>query len=474
MDCILQSFYKELEVLSKEGIDFNIHGEIVNFKLSLALIAADTLAANQISGFKEGIGFSYRKCRNCMAIFDSMNEDFMEENFTLRNKDSHLDFFKTKNNTVLSGVNRLSALFSLDNFDVFNCIPYDPMHILLEGCIPYTVKQFLVYFIKVKKVITISKLNKIVSEFPYNSHDKSNKPSIILNQHILDTGNLRQSASQTWTLARLLPLMLFHYCDTSDPVWECLLLLLEITSIILSYEVNCSKLNVLKILIKKYLLSFKQCFPHKNIIPKQHFLVHIPTNLRNLGPSRTYWCMRFEAKHSYFKSLVSIANFKNIVQYMVKRHQQKFCLSILSSNVFQNYEINYKEKYTVSLAHKLNIGELYELNVCENDQVLKWLKFNNTTFKNKCCLFIGSFDDAGLPVFGLICLIVKHYDQFSLIIEPLKTKLKDKKKNCYVCEKNNEKWYCFKDVVDLKYLDVMSLYEINNVLFIPLKYEVNV
>ena len=41
---------------------------------SLLLFLADTLAAHQLGGFKVGVGFSHRKCRNCLATSDELNE----------------------------------------------------------------------------------------------------------------------------------------------------------------------------------------------------------------------------------------------------------------------------------------------------------------------------------------------------------------------------------------------------------------
>ena len=35
-------------------------------------VLADTLAAHQLGGFKVGVGFSLRKCRQCMVTADEM------------------------------------------------------------------------------------------------------------------------------------------------------------------------------------------------------------------------------------------------------------------------------------------------------------------------------------------------------------------------------------------------------------------
>ena len=38
----------------------------------LLLFLADTLAANEIGGFKVGVGFALRKCRVCLATQDTI------------------------------------------------------------------------------------------------------------------------------------------------------------------------------------------------------------------------------------------------------------------------------------------------------------------------------------------------------------------------------------------------------------------
>ena len=46
--------------------------------------------------------------------------------------------------------------------------------------------------------------------------------------------------------------------------------------------------------------------------PKNHFAQHIPADIKKFGPSRTYWCMRFEAKNQDHKGAAAASNFKNV------------------------------------------------------------------------------------------------------------------------------------------------------------------
>ena len=44
------------------------------------------------------------------------------------------------------------------------------------------------------------------------------------------------------------------------------------------------------------------------------------------GPLRHLWCLRFEAKHQFFKRLACIVyNFKNISKTLAHRHQMQQC-----------------------------------------------------------------------------------------------------------------------------------------------------
>ena len=44
-----------------------LNGKRVIVKGSVLAMLADTLAAHSIGGFKVGVGFALRQCRNCLA-----------------------------------------------------------------------------------------------------------------------------------------------------------------------------------------------------------------------------------------------------------------------------------------------------------------------------------------------------------------------------------------------------------------------
>lgn len=46
------------------------------------------------------------------------------------------------------------------------------------------------------------------------------------------------------------------------------------------------------------------------------------------GPLVTTWCMRMEAKHSYFKSVAHLGNYRNVPYSVARRHQRLMCANL--------------------------------------------------------------------------------------------------------------------------------------------------
>ena len=61
-------------------------------------------------------------------------------------------------------------------------------------------------------------------------------------------------------------------------------------------------------------------------------------SIYRIGPLGRHWCMRFEAKHSYFKRLAKNAyNFRNVAKTLAKRHQQLMCYFFNSPGEGQSF-----------------------------------------------------------------------------------------------------------------------------------------
>ena len=79
--------------------------------------------------------------------------------------------------------------------------------------------------------------------------------------------------------------------------------MLEITGICLNRKISVNIIGYLKGLIKENLQLFKDVFG-ENVTPKQHYLIHVPSQILKFGPLTRAWAMRFEAKHQQFKKFL--------------------------------------------------------------------------------------------------------------------------------------------------------------------------
>ena len=80
-----------------------------------------------------------------------------------------------------------------------------------------------------------------------------------------------------WCLATHLPLLIGDLIPLEDARWILFLKLLEITSLCFAPALSKDQVAYLQILIDDHHHEFKQLYPDCNIIPKMHFMVHMPT-----------------------------------------------------------------------------------------------------------------------------------------------------------------------------------------------------
>ena len=65
-----------------------------------------------------------------------------------------------------------------------------------------------------------------------------------------------------------------------------------------------------------------------------------------------YWCMRYEAKHSYFKDVAQKTKcFKNIPKSLAERHQSLLCYKFFTSNVLlKEMKVSKSKLYVINTA----------------------------------------------------------------------------------------------------------------------------
>lgn len=121
----------------------------------------------------------------------------------------------------------------------------------------------------------------------------------------------------------MLPAAIGSFVPEDHQAWSAFLDLLEIMDILLAPIITQDELAYAQVLIEHHLQDIKEVYPGISIIPKMHYLVHMPRIALKFGPLARLWTMRYEAKHKYFKSLVSsVKNFVNLPYTLACRHQQ--------------------------------------------------------------------------------------------------------------------------------------------------------
>lgn len=293
MEKIFEPLVADMKLLGgDDGYTFSIRnvGQVALRGAVLAFLA-DTPASHAAGGFKEGVGGgAKRKCRHCMSTFETMQKYFEEDLFQLRDQDDHEEQLHDIENAPSQylkdyfckeyGINQRSILSNLPYFNVTHQLPQDIMHIFLEGILQYEIKLLLNYLMKTQGVITLDELNHAIKHFPLGYTDVKRRPIVMKHGDLemKSSTNLGQTASTMWLLSQILPFILQNWVDHTSPQWNSFIMLLEIMGIAFCSEITQASVLSLRSTVKEYLTNFKSTY-NVNIIPKQHYLVHLPSQM---------------------------------------------------------------------------------------------------------------------------------------------------------------------------------------------------
>jgi hypothetical protein len=178
-----------------------------------------------------------------------------------------------------------------------------------------------------KKVITVSKFNKNLSTFEFKGEDKINKPEPLK----ADCG-IVGSATQKMCLFLFLPFLVeLNQCAN---VMKLYILAREVIMYAFARHISMKDLDYFGQKIQGLLTTLQKNFPSFHFTPKVHYLIHYPGLMAKYGPLRNLWCMRFEAKHQYFKQVAStLGNFINIAFSLAMRHQMLQCYQFSGKDI---------------------------------------------------------------------------------------------------------------------------------------------
>lgn len=218
---------------------------------------------------------------------------------------------------------------------------------------------------------------------------------------VANDSKLKQSCGQMLILLKILPFLLN---DMDNEYVKFIIKLIEIVQIILAPIISLQIVLQLRTMIEHHLCQFKQLFPETNVIPKQHYMLHPPSQIRALGPLIRSMCMQFEAKHSYFKQWASKLIFKNVCETLANHNLLLECCQNegMQHPIFANErELGpFLEVSNIDYV-KAKLRDFLCIDVIKSAVSVKWIILDGNKYTSGKSMIIVDVDDTS-PVFGLI------------------------------------------------------------------------
>ena len=418
---LLAPLIAELKELASDGMEVTIDGTVRKFYAALATFSADNLTAHNLAGFQRHFS-NGRICRYCMANYDEISLSYLEDKFCIRSKavhEYHLQALEANaaNGPVYGVLNRC-PLLDLPYVDITQVFVPDIMHDLMEGVIPSLVQK-VVHRSVHNNLVSLDLLNRNLERACKNLSDK---PNAITQKNVSSSGTIVGSAAQKWQLFLSLPQVVGKYFSADDPVWQVYVKLRAVTDLVFAPVVKKSSLSYLTGLVAEFLAKYAEVFGGHQLAPKHHYMIHYARLMNMFGPLRPLWCMRFESKHQYFKSVInSLGNYINVTSSMARRHQMRQCCE------FMNEDILHSEPQSLSgtsvwqitrlptdlretLMEKLQI----DIDGTECVTVTKRLLFSHTLYEVESCFVLNVVEAEEIPIFLKVKYIVSFRDTWLL------------------------------------------------------------
>ena len=244
----------------------------------------------------------------------------------------------------------------------------DIMHDVLEGALEHEVKIMLNVFINNESYFSLMQFNSRLLNVDLGHMESKDRPTVIADttlsssshklkqegefMHIIMYNTIIPSyhtAAQMWLLGRILPILIGDLVPEDDEYWHLFLNLMDIVDILFAPKITQDNCAYIATLIQDHHDEFRRLYPSESVIPKMHFMIHMPrttimlysySHYHRYGPLVCHWTMRYEAKHSYFKKLAqSMGNYINLPYSLAMRHQLLECYNNLDSQTISGEDL---------------------------------------------------------------------------------------------------------------------------------------
>lgn len=196
-------------------------------------------------------------------------------------------------------------------------LPSDIAHDIFGGVVKGVLENVISELVS-QGLITYEAVCEKLQKFLYCDVDKPNKPTTP------SSGNfqLKQTESQMWCLVRLLPLVIGSEIPEGNEVWNVIPNLLDMIEYICAPSFDQATVIYMKSIVEDFWQYYLQVFPDEKLKPKGYYTLHYASETKYFGPLVHCWTMRFEGKHNFFKQAsFRTKNRINLCKSLAVRHQ---------------------------------------------------------------------------------------------------------------------------------------------------------
>ncbi|XP_049519397.1 uncharacterized protein LOC125943886 [Dermacentor silvarum] len=450
LDKVLQPMLDDLKQMYKDGLTIRIGGEEICATVVVLAFCGYSLSLNRLGGFS---CFSKGQvCRYCMVSVNHLAEKTSEtmcQARTLNRHQLHLQAVTVDaDNKRLYGGNDVSPLLQLQYFDVTRQLPPDVMHDILEGggeCVLRHVLNSLI-----SSNLLSEKDLEAVSSFDYGPNDAKDRPPPLNVEFLTNNSVLVGTASNKWCLFRFLPLIFGSKIPEGNEDWEMLLKFREILDITLASEFSSARLSYLDVIVQTFLIEFAGRYGSLAVIPKLHYMVHYARFVREVGPLRQFWSMRFEAKRQNIRKLArTVRNFRNLTHTLANRHQLRQCYQLHTFQLYQGLQTVGSKPVDWNTLPSC-AKEALPMSVCE----VKSATLDHCSYR--CGSVLVATTGEG-PEFHMIESLLVASGKLYLLTRTLLVECFDRHKYCYCIRRSSDQKICQPDDKFEHYL--LDLYE---------------
>ncbi|XP_058833061.1 uncharacterized protein LOC131690967 [Topomyia yanbarensis] len=307
--------FKKLE---EEGVILQLGSEHVKVRFIFSLFQGDNLGVHSLLSLSNGFNASYY-CRFCRRHKVQLQRDCEEHHNFLRNVQNYDEDVAIGRHSE-TGIAGISAFNQLPSFHVIGNPSVDAMHDLFSnGFCRYGLLAALTYFIFKKKFLTVKQLNTrkhLISKVSVGNNLRR-MPDF---EEVFDkklkgkTVTVRSTSAEMRAFCGIFTFLVGPFIPSEDPCWNYCKNLVRTVDLILAKSFSDNSLDELSAMVKSHHHQYQEIFNY-HLKPKQHFLLHYPTVIRQSGPVVHMMCFRNEAKHQNFKEYAHVTSSRINISY---------------------------------------------------------------------------------------------------------------------------------------------------------------